>query len=100
MSEQQPGRGHRIEAGQEYAACRPTPSMPGEHYTRIRVTETPEPTWHTASVVTVYADGSTTRPRNINTRKLHATGFRQDGHPRVTGYRLVRHVDGTTAGDA
>jgi hypothetical protein len=89
---------HRIEPGQEYLACRPTPSMPGEHYTRIRVVTTPGLGFHKAEIVTVWPDGTTSNPRRIEVRSLHPTGFRRDGHPRVAGYRLVTHADGTPAG--
>jgi hypothetical protein len=88
---------HRIEAGQEYLACRPTPSIPGEHYTRIRVICAPSIVSHRPRIVTVHAGGSTSNPRTIDPRKLHPTGTRGDGHRRVTGYLLVRNADGSAA---
>jgi hypothetical protein len=85
---------HRIEPGQEYLACRPAASMPGEHYARIRVTSRPYPGWRgdgQVDIETVAPDGRGLRLRSITVRQLHATAGRK------TGYRLVQHADGTPA---
>lgn len=89
---------HRIEAGQEYVACRPTPSMPGKHYTRIRVGLVgPLHDEDKVLVATIHTDAfgreSFDRRRLIRADQLHADPNRK------TGYRLVRHADGTPAGE-
>lgn len=64
-----------IQPGQEYESCLPTYyGSAGEEHTRIRVKGHPIPTRH-----------------------LHPTGSLPNGQPRRTGYRLVRHPDGSEA---
>lgn len=91
---------HRIQRGQEYESCQPTVWLAGPIHTRIRVTETPEPDWHTAEVVTVRPDGTVFNRRRLAVSGLHPSGLTRAGAPRRTGYRLVRLADGSPADGA
>lgn len=83
--------GAEIQPGQEYESFDPGHGV----ITTIRVKGTPTPTgrWGVpnVAVVTVAPDGRELRPRTIPTRHLHADANRR------TGYRLVRHADGSEA---
>lgn len=95
-AETEPTDRHRIERDQEYLACRATPSMPGEHYIRIRVVHAgPFNGEDKAMVATVHRDRYgrelLDRRRLIRADQLHANPNRKGG------YRLVRDADGTPA---
>lgn len=95
MSEPQPV--HRIEAGQEYVSVQPTYFFDGPGallHTRIRVVEEPVELGCKPTVATLNHDGRELRRRPIDPRQLH------DNPQRVTGYRLVRSVDGAAADGA
>lgn len=82
-----------IQHGQIYRSCKPTPSMPGEHYIRIRIKNwAPYGAGHygagKAFVVTVCEDGMEMRPRSISLDQLHGSPLTRDGQPRRTGYVL------------
>ena len=86
---------HRIEPGQEYISCLCDPS--DDHAYRIRVLAKPVSGVFGEGKVrvgTVTEDGRVLRLRYIAVRQLH------DNPARRTGYRLVRHADGTPAGGA
>ena len=89
---------HRIEPGQEYAACDP------RDHIRIRVVAAPCTIpgydFGKVEVVTLTADSRELRRRQIEGTQLHETGLTRSGTPRRSGYRLVRHADGSTAGGA
>lgn len=82
-----------IEPGQVYRACKPTPSMPGEHYIRVKVVSKPI-TMHgmygygSVTIVTLTNDGGKVRERAIKFNQLHASPVTKDGQPRRTGYVL------------
>lgn len=84
---------HRIEPGQEYEAH----NRADNSTTRIRVLAKPVPGVFGEGKVrvgTVVAYGRVVRPRYIATKQLH------DNPARRTGYLLVQHADGSTAGGA
>lgn len=90
---------HRIEPGQEYTACDP------RDHIRIRIVVVPAVFaglhgHDKVDIVTLTANGREVRPRRISMGKLHESGLTPGGMPRRTGYRLVRHADGTPAGGA
>ena len=92
---------HRIETGQEYALCAARP----DDQPRIRVVGDPITTlglhgFGKVDIVTLTADGREIRRRAIEMTQLHETGTTRDGQPRKTGYRLVRHADGSPADGA
>jgi hypothetical protein len=84
-----------VEFDQEYVACTPSRSIPGEHYIRIRVLHSGLFDDSKVLVATVHRsrDGREflDRRRQIERRQLHANPNRK------TGYRLVQHADGTPA---
>lgn len=81
-----------IEPGQVYVAVKPSPSMPGEHHTRIRVVDCgpgyPAWGWSKTTVETVLPDGRGIRRRAIETTELHESATTKTGRPRRTGYVL------------
>lgn len=84
-----------IEPGQEYVACSPTRSMPGDHLIRIRVVDSPITTagrygYGKVDVETVLPDGRGVRRRAIEASQLHDTPTTRDGKPRRTGYALTK----------
>jgi hypothetical protein len=86
---------HKIRTGQVYESCQPIASMPGEHYTRIRVIAEPVGMhgrygFGKVQVATITGDGREVRSRAIEVTQLHASGTTRDGSPRRTGYRLVK----------
>lgn len=89
---------HRIEAGQEYAACA---AWPDEICIRVKANPTPTGRWGVpcVDVVTIAEDGRELRPRSLPTRHLHETVAGPGGKRRKSGYYLVRHADGTPAGE-
>jgi hypothetical protein len=93
-----------VQPGQEYESCQPVYwGSSGPEYTRIRVVGESGRTpglygFGKVDVVTVTEDGRELRRRRIETSQLHETGTTRDGQPRKSGYRLVRHADGTPAG--
>jgi hypothetical protein len=80
----------RIEEGQEYLACKPTRSRPGEHYIRIRVLHPGLFDGSKILVATVHLDrhgrAFLDRRRQIDVSQLH------DDPARKTGYRLTPAV--------
>lgn len=90
---------HRIERGQEYERHDRREGVT----TRIRVIGDSVPWWDNSGkvrIATVGPDGRELRPRYIATRQLHATGtVGAEELPRKAGYALVRHADGSTAGE-
>jgi len=90
MSQQQP---IPVEPGQEYERHDPREGV----ITRLRVIGGIVPWWdgtEKAQVATVAPDGRLLRPRHIATRLLHADLARR------SGYRLVRHADGSAVDGA
>ena len=88
---------HKIEKGQVYKSCQPVRSMPGEHYTRIKVVGEPSTIpgiWGFGKVVvvTLTEDGREVRQRAIECSQLHATSTTRQGNPRRTGYHLVEEA--------
>jgi hypothetical protein len=81
-----------IQPGQIYRSCKPTPSMPGEHYIRIRVVARgpgyPAYGWSKVLVETVLPDGRGVRERAIETTQLHVSPLTRNGQPRRSGYAL------------
>lgn len=83
-----------IEPGQEYQACNPLDHI------RIRVLSAPFPgvTGRPGvTIATLTATGREIRKRTINAGALHETATTRTGQPRISGYRLVQHADGTNA---
>jgi hypothetical protein len=87
---------HRIEPGQEYAACA---AWPDEICIRIKGNPTPTGRWGVSnvSVVSLAEDGRELRPRTIPVRLLHPDATGPGGKRRKTGYYLVRNADGSAA---
>ncbi|MFC1420782.1 hypothetical protein [Streptacidiphilus cavernicola] len=89
-----------IELGRIYRAVRPTPSMPGEQFIRIRVTARgpsfPAWGWSKVRVETVLPDGTGIRERAIEATQLHDSPLTRDGQPRRTGYVRETSVLTTT----
>ena len=86
--------GHKIERAQVYESCRPVRSMPGEHYTRIRVIGEPVSMhglygFGKVMVATLTDDGREVRPRALEVSQLHDSSTTKTGQPRRTGYRLI-----------
>lgn len=79
--------GHRVELDQEYVACRPTPSMPGEHYIRIRVVHPGPLDGHKSMIATIYRDSH--GRESLDRRRLIATSQLHNNPKRRTGYRLA-----------
>lgn len=77
---------HTIEPGQECLACDP------RDHIRIRIISRPVPGAFgdgKVQIASITATGREIRPRMIAVRQLH------NNPSRKTGYRLVRHADGS-----
>jgi hypothetical protein len=88
---------HKIQRGQVYESCQPVRSMPGQHYTRIKVIGEPVSMhglygFGKVMVVTLAEDGREVRPRALEVDQLHDSGTTKTGQPRRTGYRLIKEA--------